>query len=111
VPLGSTSSSLPCRCVRNGKFRLRRTLQIFPYELRSGTLRGFTYIWNPTTQDTETIYSAARTASTEIITRVGLADVCRHRAQKVRIAVIRRSEIEVVDSRWVCGDTLIVKLG
>jgi hypothetical protein len=71
----------------------------------------FTYIWNPTTQDAETVHSAIRATSTEIVTRIGFANVCCHGAQEVRIAVIRGSEIEVVDSRWVCSDTFVVKFG
>jgi hypothetical protein len=73
--------------------------------------RGFAYIGNTTAQDAEPIHSAVRTAPTKVVTWVGFADMCCHRAQEVRVAVVCGSKIEVVDSRWIRSDTFVIELG
>lgn len=71
---------------------------------------GLTYVWNATTQNAEAIHGAIRTATAEVVSRVGFANVRRHWAEEVGLVVACRSEIEIVDSRWVCGDALIVEV-
>ena len=70
-----------------------------------------TYIRNPATQDAEAVHNAVRTAGSEIIARVRFTDVSRHGTSEVSILRVGGREVEVVDSRGVLGDVLVVELG
>lgn len=69
-----------------------------------------TYIWNSATQDAEAVHDAVRTAGSEIIARVRFTDVSRHGTSEVSILRVGGREVEVVDSRGVRGDVLVVEL-
>ena len=69
------------------------------------------YVWNSATQDAEAVHDTVRTARSEVVAWVCFADVSCHGTCEVGIVRVRRSEVEVVDSRRVCGDVLIIELG
>ena len=68
------------------------------------------YIWNSATQDAEAIHHTVGTARSEVIARVRFADVSCHGTREVGIVRVGGSKIEVVDSRGVRGDVLVVEL-
>ena len=75
------------------------------------TGRVMTHVRNSTTQDAEAVYDTIGTTASEVVARVCFADVSCHGTCEVGIVRVRRSEVEVVDSRRVCGDVLIIELG
>lgn len=69
-----------------------------------------TYVRYSATQDAEAVHDAIRPAGSEVIARVRFADVSCHGTCEVGIGRVGGSKAEVVDSRGVCGDVLVVEL-
>jgi hypothetical protein len=69
-----------------------------------------TYIWNSTTQNAEAVHNTIRTAGSEVIAWVRFADVSCHGTCEIGLIRVSGSEVEVVDSRRVRGDILVVEL-
>ena len=110
MPVGSGSSSLPWWVVRCA-FRLSKLLPAGLHRDRIKILGLLTYVWDSTAQDAEAVHDTVRTARSEVVAWVCFADVSCHGTCEVGIVRVRRSEVEVVDSRRVCGDVLIIELG
>jgi len=70
-----------------------------------------TYVWDSTTQDTEAVHYSIGTAASEIVARICLSDMSCHGTREVGVARVGRSEVEVVHSRGICGDVLVVEVG
>jgi hypothetical protein len=70
-----------------------------------------TYVWDATTQDAEAIDDTSGTARSEVVAWIRFADVSCHGTCEVRIGRVGRSEVEVIDSRRVRCDALVVKFG
>ena len=110
MPVGSGSSSLPWWVVRCA-FRLSKLLPAGLHRDRIKILGLLTYVWDSTAQDAEAVHDTVRTARSEIVAWVCFADVGCHGTGEVCIVRVGRSEVEVVDSRGVCGEVFVVELG
>jgi hypothetical protein len=76
------------------------------------SMRGLmAYIWGSTAQNAEAVHDTIRSARSEIIARIRFADVSCHGTCEVGICRVCGSEVEVVGSRRVCGDVLVVEFG
>jgi len=106
VPLGSASSSLPWFC--QSCFLIEQcTYGRSPFGLEVF----LTHVWNSTTQDAEAVHDTIRAATSKVIAWVGFPDVSCHGTREVGIVRVGWRKVEVVDSRWVCGNVLVVELG
>ena len=73
------------------------------------TGRVMTHVRNSTTQDAEAVYDTIGTTASEVVARVCFADVSCHGTCEVSIVRVGGSKIEVVDTRRVRGDVLVVE--
>ena len=85
-------------------------MQELGHSHRISVRAGLTYIRNATAQNAEAIHSTVRTATAEVVSRVGLTNVRCHWAAEVCIIVACRGEIEVVDSSRVCSYAFVIKV-
>lgn len=86
-------------------------VSVLPFVQRDVLGRYLAYVWDSTAQDTEAIHDPVGTARSEVVAWVCFADVSCHGKCEVRIVRVGGSEVEVVDSRGVYGDVLVVELG
>jgi hypothetical protein len=69
-----------------------------------------TYVWNSTAEDAGLVDETIGTTRSEVVTRIRFADMSCHGTLEIGIGRVKRSEIEVVDSRWVCADAFVVEV-